>query len=71
MVPVLELVAVMFRRMPPSTTTGAFETPLSLVLTGNMESGLKFISSITEIGITDNWAPVSATADLEAVLPGL
>ena len=51
--------------------TGALETPLSLVLTGKIESSLMFISSVTETGITVSWAPVSGTADLEVVLPGL
>ena len=61
----------MVRRMPPSIMTGALETPLSLVLTGKMVSSLMFMSSRAVTGITVSWAPVSGTADLEAVLPGL
>ena len=70
MAPVLELVEVTFRSMTPSTTTGA-EPPLSLVLTGNIESRLTFMLSITDRGMTVSCAPVSATAGFEVVLPGL
>ena len=61
----------MLRRTPPPTMTGALETPLSLVLTGKMESSLMFMSSMAARGTTVSWAPVSGTANLEAVLPGL
>ena len=70
MAPVLGLVDVTFRSMPPSTTTGA-DTPLSLVLTGNIESRLIFILSITDRGMTVSCAPVSNIAGFEVVLPGL
>ena len=66
----LGLVEVIFRSIPPSTTTGA-DTPLSLVLTGNIESRLTFMLSITDSGMTVSCAPVSATAGFEVVLPGL
>ena len=64
-------VAAMLRRMPPSTIIGALEAPLSLVLTGKMESGLMFMLSRSDMGMTVNWAPLSATEVFEVDLPGL
>ena len=66
----LGLTEVTVRSMPPSTIRGA-ETPLILVLTGNIESTLTFIFSITDRGMTVSCAPVSAIANLVVDLPGL
>ena len=65
------LLAVMLSRTPPSTIIGALDAPLSLVETGNIVSGLMFMSASSDMGITDNWAPVSAMAGLLLDLPGL
>ena len=69
--PLFLFVAVMLSSIPPSTMIGALEAPLSLVLTGKIESGLTFIFSKSDIGMTVNCAPLSATAGLEVDLPGL
>ena len=62
---------MMLSNTPPSTIIGAFEAPLSLVETGNIVSGLMFMSSRRDIGMTVSWAPVSAMAGLLLDLPGL
>ena len=70
MAPVLGLVEVTFRSMPPSTIRGA-ETPLILVLTGNIESTSTFMFSITDMGMTVSCTPVSAIVNFVVDLPGL
>jgi len=68
--PVFKLVAVAVKSMPPSTINGA-ETPLILVLTGNIDSTSTFMFSITAMGMTVSCAPVSAIANFVVDLPGL
>ena len=65
------LLAVMLRRIPPSTMIGEFEAPFSLVETGKIESGLIFMLSSRDMGTTVSCAPVSAMAGLLLDLPGL